>query len=98
MNADAAISPDLKPMLETAAEVVFKPELDPFINLIVKQQNGDATHFRMKRDAPMKKVNHHQMSASSHPPPSTAHGYVLFTPKPGLANREVSMGWAQPAP
>jgi len=63
--ADAAdAAPDVQPAL-----AVVKPELDPalmnMINLIVKQQNGAVTHFRMKRDAPFKKVNPRSQSASS---------------------------------
>ena len=76
--ADAAdAAPDVQPAL-----AVVKPELDPalmnMINLIVKQQNGAVTHFRMKRDAPFKKVNPRTQSASSYPTPhpSTAHAHV----------------------
>ena len=74
--ADAAdAAPDVQPAL-----AVVKSELDPanMINLIVKQQNGAVTHFRMKRDAPFKKVNPRTQSASSDPtpPPSPAHAHV----------------------
>lgn len=101
MSAAADAAPDVKPALSAAADAVVKPELDSaFINLIVKQQNGAVTHFRMKRDAPFKKVNHRTQSAFSYPtpPPSAAHGHVLFAPKPGRAHREVPVGRAQPAP
>ena len=72
--ADAAdAAPDVQPALS-----VVKPELDPalmnMINIIVKQQNGAVTHFRMKRDAPFKKVNPRTQSASSYPPPHPGAG------------------------
>jgi len=70
--ADAAGAvPDVQPAL-----AVVKSELDPanMINLIVKQQNGAVTHFRMKRDAPFKKVNPRTQSASSYPPPHPGAG------------------------
>ena len=40
------------------AKLEVKVEPEPtHINLVVKEQNGATTHFKMKRDTPLKKVN-----------------------------------------
>lgn len=56
--ADAAdASPDVKPALSAAADVAVKPEDPIYINIVVKEQNGAKTHFKLKRNCGFKKVN-----------------------------------------
>ena len=95
MSAAADAAPDVKPALSAAADAVVKPELDSaFINLIVKQQNGAVTHFRMKRDAPFKKVNHRTQSAFSYPPPPPPPQLMdTFCSRQSLDVRTVKFLW-----
>ena len=83
------------PVAADAADVkpapAVKPEDPIYINIVVKEQNGAKTHFKLKRNCGFKKVKkgENYLSAHSYQLSSAAHGNFLPTSKHGHQNCEV---------